>query len=173
LHPTLAGTWTLLYHPITDDGRVDVLRTSAKGTVTMARPKAAQPKAPKKTATQQAARTAQIKQTANLFKQAADPTRLQTLLLLAEESRSVGALVAALGSQSQPACSHHLAILRNSRLVEPRRAGKQNIYNLTDEGRALADAAGGLMGSGAGKVGGETAHVRTYAGNGRVPTVEG
>jgi DNA-binding transcriptional ArsR family regulator len=34
--------------------------------------------------------------------------------------------------------SHHLALLRHGRLIEPRRAGKHNFYALTDAGRQLA-----------------------------------
>jgi DNA-binding transcriptional ArsR family regulator len=75
-----------------------------------------------------------------LLKQAADPTRLQVLLLLAEQERNVSTLCADLGHQSQPAVSHHLALLRHGRLIEPRRQGKNNVYSLTEEGRKLAEA---------------------------------
>ena len=81
-----------------------------------------------------------VRQAATLLKQAADPTRLQVLLLLAERERNVSTLSADLGQQSQPAVSHHLALLRHGRLIEPRRQGKNNVYSLTDEGRKLTEA---------------------------------
>ena len=81
----------------------------------------------------------EIRQAAMLLKQVSDPTRLQVLLLLAEQERNVSTLCADLGHQSQPAVSHHLALLRHGRLIEPRRQGKNNVYSLTDEGRKLAE----------------------------------
>ena len=74
----------------------------------------------------------------DLLKQVSDPTRLQVLMLLSEKERNVSELCADLGTQSQPAVSHHLALLRHGRLIEPRRAGKHNFYGLTDGGRELA-----------------------------------
>jgi DNA-binding transcriptional ArsR family regulator len=74
-----------------------------------------------------------------LLKQVSDPTRLQVLMLLAEKERNVGGLCADLGNQSQPAVSHHLALLRHGRLIEPRREGKNNVYSLTEQGRKLAE----------------------------------
>src|SRR5579872_4595178 len=76
--------------------------------------------------------TAEIRRVAELLKQVSDPTRLQVLMLLSEKERNVSELCADLGSQSQPAVSHHLALLRHGRLIEPRRAGKHNFYGLTD-----------------------------------------
>ncbi len=35
--------------------------------------------------------------------------------------------------QSQPAVSHHLALLRNAQLIELRREGKHNYYHLVPE----------------------------------------
>lgn len=81
---------------------------------------------------------AKIRQTADLLKQVSDPTRLQVLLLLSEKERNVSELCTDLGTQSQPAVSHHLALLRHGRLIEPRRAGKHNFYGLTEAGRELA-----------------------------------
>ena len=59
-------------------------------------------------------------------------------MLLSEKERNVSELCADLGTQSQPAVSHHLALLRHGRLIEPRRSGKHNFYALTDAGRELA-----------------------------------
>src|SRR5437879_3992398 len=64
---------------------------------------------------------------------------VKIMLLLAHGERNVSELCDDLGSQSQPAVSHHLALLRHGKLVEPRRDGKHNYYDLTDEGRELAD----------------------------------
>ncbi len=81
---------------------------------------------------------AEIRRVAELLKQVSDPTRLQVLMLLSEKERNVTELCADLGTQSQPAVSHHLALLRLGRLIEPRRSGKHNFYALTDAGRELA-----------------------------------
>src|SRR5216684_4194002 len=80
----------------------------------------------------------QIRQAADLLKQVSDPTRLQVLMLLTEKERNVSELCSDLGTQSQPAVSHHLALLRHGRLIEPRRAGKHNFYGLTEAGKELA-----------------------------------
>jgi DNA-binding transcriptional ArsR family regulator len=109
-------------------------------------PKAATKAAPKSAAKAKAAkpsgaggRTAsEIRRVADLLKQVSDPTRLQVLMLLSEKERNVSELCADLGTQSQPAVSHHLALLRHGRLIEPRRSGKHNFYGLTDAGRELA-----------------------------------
>jgi DNA-binding transcriptional ArsR family regulator len=82
--------------------------------------------------------TAEIRRVAELLKQVSDPTRLQVLILLNEKERNVTELCSDLGTQSQPAVSHHLALLRHGRLIEPRRSGKHNFYALTDAGRQLA-----------------------------------
>ena len=81
--------------------------------------------------------SSEIRQAADLLKQVSDPTRLQVLLLLNEKERNVSELCADLGTQSQPAVSHHLALLRHGRLIEPRRSGKHNFYALTEAGREL------------------------------------
>ena len=60
-------------------------------------------------------------------------------MLLNERERNVSELCASLGTQSQPAVSHHLALLRHGRLIEPRRSGKHNFYGLTEAGRELAE----------------------------------
>ncbi len=82
--------------------------------------------------------TAEIRRVAELLKQVSDPTRLQVLILLNEKERNVTELCSDLGTQSQPAVSHHLALLRHGRLIEPRRSGKHNFYALTEAGRQLA-----------------------------------
>ena len=64
-------------------------------------------------------------------------SRLQLILLLSEGEKHVGALCEQL-NQSQPAVSHHLALLRHGNVIAPRRQGKNNYYNLTDTGVVLA-----------------------------------
>ena len=72
-----------------------------------------------------------------LLKHVSDPTRLQVILILSEGEQHVGALCAQL-SQSQPAVSHHLALLRHGGIIAPRRQGKNNFYSLTETGVELA-----------------------------------
>src|SRR3982750_4829449 len=74
----------------------------------------------------------QAKRAPILLKHVSDPTRLQVILILAEGERHVGALCAQL-SQSQPAVSHHLALLRHGGIIAPRRQGKNNFYSLRSE----------------------------------------
>ncbi len=63
-------------------------------------------------------------------KMLSDGTRLRILMhLMREKELHVTALCERLG-QSQPAVSHHLALLRNSGLIEARRDGKHNFYSI-------------------------------------------
>ena len=65
-----------------------------------------------------------------VFKLLSDETRLRVLLYLAREGElHVTALCDKLG-QSQPAVSHHLALLRVAGLIEARRDGKHNFYSI-------------------------------------------
>ena len=80
----------------------------------------------------------EIRDAAMLMKQAGDPTRLRILLHLSEGDRNVGEICDELGGQSQPAVSHHLALLRHGRLIQSQRDGKNNVYSLTEQGRKLA-----------------------------------
>jgi DNA-binding transcriptional ArsR family regulator len=79
----------------------------------------------------------QVQRAAVLLKQVSDPTRLQVILMLAEGERHVGGLCVEL-NMSQPAVSHHLALLRHGRIIEPRRQGKNSFYTLTETGENLA-----------------------------------
>lgn len=85
-----------------------------------------------------AARFKLAQKAATLLKQVSDPTRLQVILMLAQGEKHVGALCENL-NQSQPAVSHHLALLRHGGIIAPRRQGKNNFYALTDTGERLAD----------------------------------
>jgi ArsR family transcriptional regulator, arsenate/arsenite/antimonite-responsive transcriptional repressor len=65
-----------------------------------------------------------------VFKLLSDETRLRILLYLTRERElHVTALCDKLG-QSQPAVSHHLALLRVAGLIEARRDGKHNFYSV-------------------------------------------
>lgn len=82
-------------------------------------------------------RLKQARRVSILLKHVSDPTRLQVILTLSEGERHVGALCEQL-SQSQPAVSHHLALLRHGGIIVPRRQGKNNFYGLTETGSELA-----------------------------------
>ena len=74
-----------------------------------------------------------VKDLCGVFKLLADPTRLRILIYLARESElNVTELCERL-EQSQPAVSHHLALLRVAGLIEPRRDGKHNYYSVRTE----------------------------------------
>jgi ArsR family transcriptional regulator len=65
-----------------------------------------------------------------VFKLLADETRLRVLMYLVREGElHVTALCDKL-NQSQPAVSHHLALLRVAGLIEARRDGKHNFYSI-------------------------------------------
>ncbi len=89
-------------------------------------------------------RLQQAKRASILLKHVSDPTRLQVIMLLSEGERHVGALCEQL-SQSQPAVSHHLALLRHGGIISPRRHGKNNFYSLTETGETLANVVKGLL----------------------------
>ena len=78
-----------------------------------------------------------MQRAAILLKQVSDPTRLQVVTLLSEGERHVGGLCDQF-NMSQPAVSHHLALLRLGGIVDRRRQGKNNFYSLTDTGYRLS-----------------------------------
>ena len=78
-----------------------------------------------------------------MLKHVSDPTRLQVILILADGERHVAAVLQL--SQSQPAVSHHLALLRHGGIIAPRRQGKNNFYSLTDTGSDLAKVVKNLI----------------------------
>jgi ArsR family transcriptional regulator, arsenate/arsenite/antimonite-responsive transcriptional repressor len=68
-----------------------------------------------------------------VFKLLADETRLKILMgLLREGEMHVSAMCDML-DQSQPAVSHHLALLRVAGIIEPRRDGKHNYYSVCQD----------------------------------------
>jgi ArsR family transcriptional regulator len=76
---------------------------------------------------------AMVKELGQVFKLLADETRLRILMYLAQEGElNVTALCERL-NQSQPAVSHHLALMRVAGLIGPRRDGKHNYYSVRAE----------------------------------------
>lgn len=67
----------------------------------------------------------------------ADDTRQQIMSLLCCQWLCVTDVVERLGNVKQPTVSHHLNILRDAKLVETRREGKQIFYTLNQEAVAL------------------------------------
>lgn len=65
-----------------------------------------------------------------LFKLLADETRLRILYFLMQQEELNVRTLCKLLRQSQPAVSHHLALLRVAGIIECRRDGKHNFYHL-------------------------------------------
>jgi ArsR family transcriptional regulator len=65
-----------------------------------------------------------------LFKLLSDETRLRILYYLTQRSELHVRALCELLHESQPAVSHHLALLRVAGLIERRRQGKHNYYGL-------------------------------------------
>lgn len=74
-----------------------------------------------------------VKELCQVFKLLADQTRLRILMYLAQAGElNVTELCERL-RQSQPAVSHHLALMRVAGIIEPRRDGKHNYYSVREE----------------------------------------
>jgi DNA-binding transcriptional ArsR family regulator len=69
---------------------------------------------------------------AELFGAFSDTSRVRIVSALTEREMNVGALAAAVGA-SQSAVSHHLRGLRQLRLVQARRDGREVYYRVEDE----------------------------------------
>ena len=69
---------------------------------------------------------------AELFRIFGDVTRCRILCALSEGEKSVGSICDAV-SMPQSAVSHQLRILRQTKLVRCRRAGKTVLYTLADD----------------------------------------
>jgi ArsR family transcriptional regulator len=65
-----------------------------------------------------------------VFKQLGDESRLKILMALSQEGELHVSALCELLSQTQPAVSHHLTLLRMSGLVGYRRQGKNNFYRI-------------------------------------------
>ncbi len=79
-----------------------------------------------------------LRQASLWLRHLADPTRCAILRILGTGPQDVGSIVAQLGG-TQPAISHHLALLRHGEIVEPTRDGKFNRYALTPRGMQLRE----------------------------------
>ncbi len=64
--------------------------------------------------------------------------------MLSEGERHVGGMCDQF-NMSQPAVSHHLALLRLGGIVDRRRQGKNNFYSLTDTGFQLSNICKGMI----------------------------
>jgi ArsR family transcriptional regulator len=74
-----------------------------------------------------------VKELSQVLKLLADQTRLRILMYLADAGElNVTELCERLG-QSQPAVSHHLALMRTAGLIGLRRDGKHNYYSVRAE----------------------------------------
>lgn len=71
-----------------------------------------------------------VRDLAQVFKLLSDETRLRILLYLAQSGELHVTDLCSKIEQSQPAVSHHLALLRVSSLIESRREGKHNFYSV-------------------------------------------
>ncbi|WP_238397610.1 ArsR/SmtB family transcription factor [Anatilimnocola aggregata] len=65
-----------------------------------------------------------------LFKLLSDETRLRILYFLMQQEELNVRTLCDLLEQSQPAVSHHLALLRVAGIIECRRDGKHNFYHI-------------------------------------------
>lgn len=68
----------------------------------------------------------------DMFKMMADPTRLRIIFVCLDAPQAVGAIADCLGL-SQSLVSHHLRLLRATRILRGDRSGKQIFYGLADE----------------------------------------
>lgn len=82
---------------------------------------------------------------ATVFKLLADETRLRILHYLTQKPEMNVCTFVGLLHQTQPAVSHHLALLREAGLIECRRDGKHNFYHLVPQRcQAFLDTAFGM-----------------------------
>jgi DNA-binding transcriptional ArsR family regulator len=82
-----------------------------------------------------------------LFKLLADETRLKIMYFLLQKDELNVRMLCCLLGQSQPAVSHHLALLRTAGILEKRREGKHNFYHLVPKRcQAFLDTMFGVSG---------------------------
>ncbi len=74
----------------------------------------------------------QTAELADMFRLLADPSRLRITLFCLEAPKSVSVMAEALGL-SPSLVSHHLRLLRASRLIQADRKGNRVYYMVTDE----------------------------------------
>lgn len=71
-----------------------------------------------------------LKELVHVFKLVADETRMRVLFYLCHTPELHVRAICELVGQSQPAVSHHLALLRVAGLIQSRRDGKHNYYRI-------------------------------------------
>ncbi|MDA7977580.1 MAG: metalloregulator ArsR/SmtB family transcription factor [Pirellulales bacterium] len=71
-----------------------------------------------------------LKELVQVFKLAADETRARVLFYLCNTPELHVRAICELVGQSQPAVSHHLALLRSAGVIQSRRDGKHNYYRI-------------------------------------------
>jgi len=104
-----------------------------------------------------------VKDLVQLFKLLADDTRLKIIHYLMQKDELNVRTLCKLLKQSQPAVSHHLALLRVAGMIECRRDGKHNYYHLVPKRcQAYLDTVFGVTGDQSRKVRVEDA-VITYS----------
>ena len=81
---------------------------------------------------------------AGLMRLLGDPTRIRIIRLLESGEMNVTALCGRL-DLAQPTVSHHLGLLRTSRLLQTRRDGKQVYYSLNPDHLNTMPGDGGLL----------------------------
>jgi len=74
-----------------------------------------------------------VSEVANLIKLMADETRVRILSYLCQEPELHVAEMCKRIGQSQPAVSHHLALMREAGLLEVRKDGRFNFYRLSQK----------------------------------------
>jgi ArsR family transcriptional regulator, arsenate/arsenite/antimonite-responsive transcriptional repressor len=74
-----------------------------------------------------------VKDLVATFKLLSDETRLRILFHLSRSDELHVRALCEILEQSQPAVSHHLALLRGAELIESRREGKHNFYRVVPE----------------------------------------
>lgn len=104
-----------------------------------------------------------VRDLVQLFKLLADDTRLKVIHYLMQKDELNVRTLCKLLRQSQPAVSHHLALLRVAGIIECRRDGKHNYYHLVPKRcQAYLDTMFGVTGDQSRKVRVEDA-VLTYS----------
>jgi len=104
-----------------------------------------------------------VRDLVQLFKLLADDTRLKVIHYLMQKDELNVRTLCKLLRQSQPAVSHHLALLRVAGIIECRRDGKHNFYHLVPKRcQAYLDTMFGVTGDQSRKVRVEDA-VLTYS----------
>ncbi len=71
-----------------------------------------------------------LKELVHVFKLVADETRVRVLFYLCNTPELHVRAICELVGQSQPAVSHHLALLRVAGVIQSRRDGKHNYYRI-------------------------------------------